>query len=121
MAHTFRKKDRNGKPYGVWFYSYRDASGKRIQRKGWPSEAKTKQHADSVEADARAIRFGEKEAPAAWMLKRNTPIESVVAEYVAWGESHGGRLHNGWDDQHGKLVKASIERWRVWPISSLNA
>ncbi len=112
MAHTFRKKDRKGKFYPVWFYSYVDATGKRIQRKGWPSEAKTKKHSDSVEADARAIRTGEKEAPSAWSVKRNTPIESVVAEYLGWGKLQGGRLHRGWDDQHGKLVKASIEWWK---------
>ena len=45
MAHVYRRKDRNGKPYKVWRYRFKDERGQWQDRRGWEDKDRTKHHA----------------------------------------------------------------------------
>ena len=111
MASAFKRKDRHGRKRDVWEYKYRGATGKWLYGTGWPDKAKTLQHAQSVEAECRAIRKGEKDDTTATLQKRNAPVSEAIAGFMAWGKSHGGRLHRGWDEQNEKLTLVYLTRW----------
>ena len=81
MASVFRKRDRRtGKKLPAWRFKFKGADGRWHYGVGWPDKQKTVNHAADVEADARAIRTGEKDAPKSTAAKRNTPIGTVTGE-----------------------------------------
>jgi integrase len=112
MASVFKAKDRNGKPYKVWRFKYRGADGTWHYGVGWPDKQKTLDHAQSVEAEHRAIRAGEKPMPMAWMKNRGKPYSEIAAEYIAWGRMRGGRNGCPWDAQHAKLKETHLKWWQ---------
>ena len=111
MASVFKTKDRNGKPHGVWRFKYKDHTGKWVYGTGWPDKKKTVQHALAVEAEHRAIYKGEKEIPAAWLKNRNKPVAEVIADYLDWGNSCGGRNGRPWDKQNATLKAKYLTWW----------
>lgn len=111
MASVYRQK-RNGKDLAAWRFKYRDWAGDWKYGVGWLSKRKTMEHALALEAEHRAVRVGEKEAPPAWMEKRGTPFQEVVDAYLLWGNCQGGRYGRPWDDQNAALRKADLEWWR---------
>ena len=114
MASVFRKRDRRtGKKLPAWRFKFKGADGRWHYGVGWPDKQKTVNHAADVEADARAIRTGEKDAPKSTAAKRNTPIGTVTGEYLAWGEVQGGLGGRPWDDQNAKLKRINLEYWKT--------
>lgn len=111
MASVFKKKKPGGGTYVPWRYRYIDRTGKRAEAIGWPDKKKTLHHAQSVEAEERAIRNGEKDAPPAWREKRNTPIADVIAEYLEDGRTHGGLAKRGWSKHYAYLRKQDLKMW----------
>ena len=111
MASAYRTKGRNGKKHPAWRFKYRDHTGKWRYGTGWPDKKKTLEHALAVEAEARAIRKGEKEMPARWLRKRNVPIREVIKAYLEWGRSSGGRHGRPWDDQNARLKELALGWW----------
>ena len=108
MACIFKRK---GRKKGPWEYKYKDAKGVWRYGVGWLDKEKTRQHALNLEAECRVIFKGERNAPTAWMQKRNTPILDVIKAFLDWGNSQGGRLHRGWDEQNALLTKKYLEKW----------
>lgn len=110
MASVYKVRGRDGKLLPAYRFKYRDASGKWAYGVGWPDKQKTRDHALSVEAECRAVRMGEKEAPPAWLKNRNVPIGEVIERYMQWGHTQGGRHGKPWDDQNAAL-KQSYLTW----------
>jgi hypothetical protein len=102
---------RDGKKHPVWRFKYRDHSGKWRYGTGWPDRKKTLEHALALEAECRAIRKGEKEAPGSWLRERNRPIGDVIAAYLEWGKVQGGRRGHGWADHHYAWRKRALIFW----------
>ncbi|MEI6235586.1 MAG: tyrosine-type recombinase/integrase, partial [Planctomycetota bacterium] len=112
MAYVFKKKNpHTGRNYPEWRFRYKDVSGKWIQGVGWPDKQKTLDHARSVEAERRAIRKGEKEAPPAFLQNRNKPIGEVVSEYLAWGNAQGGRGGRPWAKMLADNRRRFLAKW----------
>jgi len=111
MASVYKVKDRNGKPYGPWRFKYKNMHGEWVYGIGWKDKQKTKDHAAVLEADHRAVRKGEKDMPAHWDKKRNTPFSQVVEEYLTWGRSCGGKNGKPWDKQNASLKTTYLNWW----------
>ena len=116
MASVYKVKDRNGKPYGPWRFKYKNMHGEWVYGIGWKDKQKTKDHAAVLEADHRAVRKGEKDMPAHWDKKRNTPFAQVVDEYLTWGRSCGGKNGRPWNKQNANLKTTYLKWW----IAQLN-
>ncbi|MGD0092908.1 MAG: hypothetical protein ABSE73_23600, partial [Planctomycetota bacterium] len=111
MASVFQQKGRDGKALEAWRFKYRGADGKWHYGVGWPDKTKTRRHALNVEAEARAIRTGEKESPAAWLANRNKAIGEVVSEYLTWGKAAGGWRGFGWAPVHAENRRRCLDWW----------
>jgi integrase len=112
MASLFRTiNKRTGKPHPVWRFKYLDATGRRRTGTGWPDKKKTQEHALSLEAECRAIRTGQKQAPPSWLKHRSKPVCDIITEYLAWGNAQGGRGGRPWDKQNARDKKKYLEWW----------
>jgi len=111
MASVYRRRGKDGKREKVYTFKFKDYRGHWRTGKGWPDKQKTLKHAQSVEAEHRAIRNGEKEVPPSWLRNRNRPIQDVVSEYLEWGRVQGGRGGRPWDDQHAAQKRRALKWW----------
>ena len=112
MASVYRTRSRKtGKFHKVWRFKYRGVDGRWHYGTGWADKAKTLDHAQSVEAEQRAIRKGEKEAPPAFLQNRNKPISEVVSEYLAWGNAQGGRGGRPWAPLLAGNRRRFLKKW----------
>ena len=111
MASVFRKKRLNGKVDKVWRFRYKDYVGRWHYGTGWPDKRKTFQHASAVEAEHRAIRLGEKPLPSQRPNGFSQPIGDVLADYLKWGRTQGGRGGRPWDNQNAALKEGYLNWW----------
>ena len=103
-----RSKPRCGKYVG-W---YTDMHGKQKFFAGTKSKAKTLQMAERLEDEHRQVRLGYRPAPKSADKHRATPIQEVIDEYLAWGNSQGGRNGYPWSEVHARKRKTGLEWWR---------
>ena len=87
MAGVRKKPTTSGK-YQGWFV---DAAGKQRFFTGTRSKTATQHLAERLEDEHRQVRLGYRPAPQAADKQRHRSVEEVKGEYVAWGESQGGR------------------------------
>lgn len=117
MASVFKTRSKKtGKLHPYWRFRYRGSTGKWESGTGWTDRKQTLQHANKLEADARAIRKGEIAGPESWLKHRNKPITEVVKEYMAAGRMNGGRGGRPWEEQNAGLK----ERYLAWWIKELS-
>jgi hypothetical protein len=109
MASVYKSKNRKGKSHGVWRFKYKNVYGKWVYGTGWSDKQQTLDHARDVEAEHRAVRTGEKAAPHSWLKNRNKPIKEVIAEYVAWGSSCGGRGGRPWSKMNTTVKETYLD------------
>jgi len=111
VASVFKRKDRNGKPRRVWSYRYKNYLGIWISGAGWPDKKKTQSHADSVEAEHRAIAKGEKPVPERWVKGHKKPVAECVEEFLAHGKLKGGRKGRPWSPTHARMRESYLRFW----------
>ena len=111
MASIYKIRDRGGKLNPIWRYKYKNLAGQWCYGIGWTDKKKTRDHANSVEGDHRAVRTGEKAAPLSWLKTRNKPISEVIEGYLAWGRTQGGRYGRPWDKQNARLKEIDLKWW----------
>jgi len=111
MASVYRTKDRKGKPYPAWRFRFKGADGRQVRAVGWPDRKRTLEHALACEAEARAIRKGEKPPPSGWQAARGRAFAEVVAEYLEWGKAQGGRRGFGWGAGHLRMRRDLLKWW----------
>lgn len=104
-----RKGKTAGGKYQGW---YKDASGKQVWFTGTKNRAETKRIAERMEEEQRKIRLGHKEAPTSAAKNRKAAVSQIVKDYLAWGESQGGRDGRPWGDVHAKNRRRHLTFWQ---------
>jgi integrase len=112
MATVYKRTDkRTGKPRPEYYFKFKDANGRWVERKGWNSLKKTRAEACALESDHRAVANGDKAAPPSWLKNRRKSITEVIESYLSWGRTSGGRYGRPWDDQNAALKEANLDYW----------
>jgi hypothetical protein len=94
-----RKKPIQGGKYQGWFI---DAIGKRRFFTGTRAKAETLRIAQRLEDEHRQVRLGYRPAVQSADMHRHRPFTEVKDEYLAWGESQGGRGGRPWGGTHAR-------------------
>ncbi len=108
MAGTRKKPSRGGK-YQGWFIN---ASGKQQFFTGARSKAETLRMAKRLEDELRQVRLGYRPARSSADKHKARPVEEVCAEYMAWGESQGGRGGRPWGATHVRMRRSHLAWWQ---------
>jgi len=110
MAYIFQTFQRNGRPHPRWRFEYRDRFGRKRQGTGYASKTETLKLATKVEADEEAIRKGYREAPKPSIASKDFKI--ALKEYLAWGDSQGGRGGRPWGRRHSLTRHRHLPWWQ---------
>ena len=105
-----RKKPNPGGKYHGWFTN---AQGKQQFFTGTRSRAETRRIAQQKEEEHRQIRLGYRKAPKAADTHRLRSFEEVKDEYLAWGETQGGRRGRPWGTTHARMRRSYLKRWQA--------
>lgn len=110
MPYVFQTEDKSGEPHPRWKFQYTDWKGRRRSATGTTSKAETEKLAHHVQADQDAIRKGWRPPP----KTSDTPrvFDEVMAEYLAWGESQGGRGGRPWAPGHLRMRRSYLGWWK---------
>jgi hypothetical protein len=108
MAGARRKPSPGGK-YQGW---YIDTSGKQKFFTGARSRAETLRMAKRLEDEHRQVRLGYRPARSSADKHKARPIAEVCAEYMAWGESQGGRGGRPWAKLHADKRRKHLRWWQ---------
>ena len=110
MPYVFQTKRKNGKYHPRWRFQYTDWHGRRRSATGTTGKAETEKIALRVQAEQDAIRNGWRPPP----RPSDTPhaFEEVKGEYLAWGESQGGRGGRPWGKTHARMRRFFLEWWK---------
>ncbi len=105
-----RKKPRSkdGK-YQGWFS---DSAGKRTFFSGTRDRAETRQMAGRLEDEHRQVRLGYRPAQSSADRHRSRSFDTVVQEYMSWGESQGGRNGHPWSTTHARNRRTHLRWWQ---------
>ena len=109
MAHVFQTF-KGTKPHPRWRFRYTDWQGQRRSATGTTSRAETEKLALHVQSNQDAIRKGWRPPPKTSDKPRE--FSDVAAEYLAWGNSQGGRGGRPWGKTHARMRTAFLEWWR---------
>ena len=108
MAGVRKKPTKSGK-YQGWFV---DAAGKQRFFTGTRSKTATQHLAERLEDEHRQVRLGYRPAPQAADKQRHRSVEEVKGEYMAWGESQGGRGGRPWGKTHLRMRQSLLGWWQ---------
>ena len=108
MAGVRKKPRKNGK-YQGWFTN---SDGKRQFFEGTKNRAETKRMADRLEDEHRQVRLGYRPPAKKSDKARTRPFSDVVDEYMAWGESKGGRGGLPWGEVHARMRRSHLRWWK---------
>src|SRR4030042_4037303 len=107
MAGVRNKANGVGK-YQGW---YVDHSGKRKFFVGPRNRAETLRMAKRFEDEHRQVRLGYRPALTKADKEKTRHFSELAAEYVAWGESKGGRSGMPWGEVHARMRKSHLNWW----------
>jgi len=111
MAGVCRTKDKNGKPYPNWRFWFMNYRGEREWGTGTPRRDQTLRMAQKLEQDHREVRLGYRPAPMD-SARDTKPFDEAVEEYLAWGETQGGRGGRPWGKTHAASRRRHLPFWR---------
>ena len=108
MAGVRARRDKNGN-LRYWEGWYFDWQGKRQYFKGTGSERQTRVLAAKEEEHHRMIKLGHLPPP----KKSDDPhdFREIVDEYLAWGDSQGGRGGRPWAETHARMRRTHLAWW----------
>ena len=109
VYQTVSKK--TGKPHPLWRYEYYDHLGRKRKGTGTTSRKETEKIAAQVQGKQYAIRRGVAAAPKASDEARN--IDQVIAEYLLWGKTQGGRRGRPWGPEHARKREQNLAFWKA--------
>jgi integrase len=107
MAGVRSNPHPNGK-YHAWFI---DMTGRRRFFMGTTIRTETLRIAQRLEDEHRQIRLGYREPPKSSAKHKTRPFKEVVEEYIAWGQSQGGRGGRPWGKEHERKRKYLLQWW----------
>ena len=102
-----KKKPTKG---GLYQAHYTDFTGKRRYFTALTRSA-AKSLAQRKETEHRLIRQGVLPVPAVSAKHRTGSFAEVVKEYLAWGETQGGRGGRSWSKEHAKNRRVQLTWW----------
>jgi len=113
-----RKRPNKGGNYQGYFI---DASGKQQFFTGTSSRPETLRIARKLEEDHRQVRLGYRETNSPASKHATRSIEEIIAEYLAWGASQGGRRGKPWARYHGERKCTHLNWWvKTLDLASLS-
>ena len=129
MAHLYKSKKMQTDPtsgkrvpvvdgkgrqvyHPAWRFQYLDYQGRTKTATGYASKDKTYKLALEIEAEHRQIREGHKPVPQSADRAALRPFPEVVAEYLAEGNSRGGRGGRPWGERHAKMRRDQLRWWQ---------
>ena len=104
-----RNKPNIGGNYHGWFI---DASGKQRFFTGTRNKTETLRMAERFEDEHRQIRLGYRPAPHSALKHKKRPFSELREEYLAWGESQGGRGGKPWGKTHARCRRSHLIWWQ---------
>ncbi len=112
MPYIFQTLSRKtGKPHPLWRFQYIDYLGRQRKATGTTSRKETEKIALQVQGKHFAIRNGVAAAPKASDVAQN--IDQVVAEYMLWGNTVGGRRGRPWGPEHARKRTQNMAFWKA--------
>ncbi|MBI2505057.1 MAG: tyrosine-type recombinase/integrase [Candidatus Latescibacteria bacterium] len=108
MAGVRKQPNQKGRFQG-WFI---DASGKQRFFLGTRSKPDTLRMAERLEDEHRQVRLGYRPAPLSADQHSKRPFAEVMEEYLAWGQSQGGRGGRPWSKPHTQNRRAHLGWWQ---------
>jgi hypothetical protein len=94
-----------------WRFEYIDWQGKRRTGTGYESKVESEKLANFIQAQQDEIRKGYRPVPKSSDKHAKRPFSEVVNEYLAWGNSQGGRGGRPWSEWHAYKRKMYLEWW----------
>ena len=76
------------------------------------SKTQSQKQADLLEVREREIRIGLRPAPRLCDAASKRPIEDIFAEYLAWGDTQGGRGGRPWSPQNSRKRRYYLKWWK---------
>jgi len=111
MPYVYRTKNKKtGKYHPLYRYTYYTHDGRKKSATGTPSRRETEKIAAQVQGREYAIRNRVASPPKASDVARS--IEQVIAEYLQWGNTVGGRRGRPWSREHARKREQNLEFWR---------
>jgi integrase len=99
-----------GKPHPLWRYEFYDHLGRKRKGTGTTSRKETEKIAAQVQGKQYAIRCGVAAAPKSTDEVRN--VDQVIAEYLRWGNTQGGRRGHPWGSEHARKREQNLKFWK---------
>jgi len=112
MPYIFQSKNKNGQPHPRWKFQYTDWRGRRRTGTGVKSKTETRKLAERLQAKHDAIRRGHEPPPRSWNKHAKRHFAEVKDEYLAWGESQGGRGGRPWSKTHARKQRSHLTWWQ---------
>ena len=103
-----RKKPTKGGLWQAWFI---DAAGKKHFFTA-RSKTEARRMAERLEDEQRQVRLGYRPAPLSAEKHSKRPFVEATDEYLAWGESQGGRGGRPWSTPHARNRRTGLDWWQ---------
>ena len=111
MAKVFKPRKKDGTLRENYVFNYVDWTEKRRMMTGYPSKRETERLRDEVLTREKKIRDGVLPPPNMADKSKNLPFSEVRDEYLAWGESQGGRGGRPWGPKHAEVRRSRLTWW----------
>jgi len=112
MPHLYKSRRRDGTLHPKWRFQFTDWKGNRHTGTGYTGRKATERLAAKIEAEHDAIRRGLMPPPVEVGKYRHHPVAEVVADYLAWGRSRGGRGGRPWSPTHERKRARLLAWWQ---------
>lgn len=109
MAGVRRTKARDGRYHEYYRFWFMNWKGQRQWGTGTSRRAETLSIAKKLEEEHRQIRLGYR--PLSSLYEQSRDIQSVVGEYLEWGEAQGGRGGRPWAPRHAASRRRHLPWW----------
>ena len=97
---------------GTWRIWYMDGTGKQKFARGTRFKRESRQLAKALEIRERNASLGYHPAPPAQEVHRGEPIDDIMADYLAWGDTQGGLIGGSWSTAHAAEKRAKLGYWK---------
>ena len=97
---------------GTWRIWYMDGTGKQTFARGTRSKRESRQLAKVLETRERSLGATPQAAPMTQDMYRGDPIEDIMGDYIAWGETQGGLIGGAWSAAHAAEKRAKLGYWK---------
>ena len=109
MAGVREKPNPNNDKFQSWYY---DSNGKRRFFWGTRNRTDTLHTTQRLEDEYRQVRLGYRPTPGAADKNISRLFGDAKDEYLAWGETQGGRSGKPWGKVHARNRRSHLAWWK---------